>query len=70
MKSTELERAAKYSKDLDGSEFCLEVESFKHQAQTLQSCVETAARLELFQLIQDFRLSSCYPNIKSAVHFF
>jgi hypothetical protein len=35
MKSTELERATynlavKYNKDLDASEFCLEIECFKH----------------------------------------
>jgi hypothetical protein len=27
--------AIKYNKDLDASEFCLEVESFKHQTQNL-----------------------------------
>jgi hypothetical protein len=57
MKSTELERAAynlvvKYNKDLDAYEFCLEIESFKHQAQTLLPCVESATPLELCQLIR------------------
>jgi hypothetical protein len=52
MKSTELERAAynlavKYNKDLDASEFCLKIKSFKHQAETLLPCMESATPLEL-----------------------
>jgi hypothetical protein len=47
MKSAKLERAAfnsaaKYSENLGTSEICLVVESFKHRAQMLESCVETA----------------------------
>jgi hypothetical protein len=55
MKSSlpELERvvynlAVKYSTDLDASEFCLEIESFKHQAQTLQPCVESTTPIQFF----------------------
>jgi hypothetical protein len=75
MDSTELGRAAynlavKYNKDLDASEFCLEIESFKHQAQMLLPCVESATPLELCQLIQDYALSGCYPNIEIALHIF
>jgi hypothetical protein len=74
MKSTELETAAynlsvKYNKDLDTSELCLQIESFKHQAQTLLPCVESATPLELCQLIQDYALSSCYRNITSKLHY-
>jgi hypothetical protein len=75
MKSTVFERAAynsavKYNKDLYASEFCLEIESFRHQAQTLLPCVESATPLELRQLIQDYGLSGCYPNIEIALHIF
>jgi hypothetical protein len=74
-KSTELERASynlavKYNKDLDASEFCLDIESFKHQAQTLLPCVESAIPLELCQLIQHYTLSGCYPNVEIALHIF
>jgi hypothetical protein len=55
---------------LDASEFCTEIESFKHQAQTLLSCVESTTPLELCQLIQDYALSGCYPNIEIALQFF
>jgi hypothetical protein len=66
-KSTELERAAyhlavKYNKDLDASELCLEIESFKHQAQMSLPCVESATPPELCQLIQNYALSGCHPN--------
>jgi hypothetical protein len=75
MKSTELETVAynlavKYNKDLDAFEFYLEVESFKHQAQTLLPCVESATPLELCQLIQDYALSGRYPNIEIALNIF
>jgi hypothetical protein len=75
MEPAKLERAAhnsaaKYSKNLDAFEICLVVESFKHQAQTLEPCVEATTHLELFQLIQDYLLSGCYPNIVTALCIF
>jgi hypothetical protein len=75
MESAKLERAAhksaaKYRKNLGAPEICLVSEGFKHQAQMLESCVETATYLELFRLIQDYLLSSCYPDIETALHIF
>jgi hypothetical protein len=75
MKSNEFERvtynlAVKYKKDLDASEFCLDTESFKHQAQTLLPCVESATPLGPCQLIQDYTLLGCYLNIEIALHIF
>jgi hypothetical protein len=75
VKSAELERPAhdlaiKYSKDLDASVFILEIESFERRAQTLLLCAESTTPLELCQLIQDYALSGCYPNIEIALHIF
>jgi hypothetical protein len=55
---------------LDASESCLEIESFKHQAQTSLPCVESATPLEPCQLIQDYALSGCYPDIEIALHIY
>jgi hypothetical protein len=46
----------KYSKDLDASEVCLEIFSFKHQIQTLLAHVESATPVEHFQLVEDSAL--------------
>jgi hypothetical protein len=73
---TELKRATsslivKYNKDINTSEFCLELESFKHQVQNLLPHVESATTVDLCQLIQNYIMgAACYPNMETALCIF
>ena len=66
LKKAAADLALKYSKDLDFTEFQLEVESFKHQARVLTSSEEPSP-LELLQLIHCLALNDVYPNIEIAL---
>ncbi|OCT81265.1 hypothetical protein XELAEV_18028083mg [Xenopus laevis] len=62
--------ALKYSKDLDASELCSEIETFKHQVEALLPDAKSATPLDLCQMIEEYSLADCYPNIVTALRIF
>eukprot|EP00079_Xenopus_tropicalis_P035792 XP_017949563.1 PREDICTED: zinc finger MYM-type protein 1-like [Xenopus tropicalis] len=62
--------ALKYNKDLDASELCSEIESFRHQVEAILPDAKSATPLDLCQMIQDHSLADCYLNIDTAFRIF
>lgn len=62
--------AIKYDKDLNGFEFCSEMECFKHQASALMTDFKMAAPIDLLKFIHKQNLQDIYPNIEIALRIF
>lgn len=62
--------AIKYDKDLNGFEFCSEMECFKHQASALMTNFKVAAPIDLLIFIHKQNLQDIYPNIEIALRIF
>jgi hypothetical protein len=56
-----------HSKDLEASEFCLDMKNFKHQAQNFLPQVGSATPPDICQRIQDYVFGGCYPNIETTL---
>lgn len=75
MTVTELQKSAfnlasKYNKDLDGLEISAEIESFQFFIESIPSNLKSATPLDLCQIIHDYSLTACYPNIETALNIF
>lgn len=63
LKKSVADLALKYKEDLDVNELCLEIESFKHQTNSLLPDLKNADFLTLLNCFEEYGLASSYPNI-------
>jgi hypothetical protein len=62
--------AKKYSSDLNGYEFSVEIKSFKYTAFSISKDLTSASPLGLLRLLYDYSLTESYPNLSFAPRIF
>ena len=65
-----MDLARKYNTDINGQEFCDEIESFKNIYLSISKNISVASPLDILQLLYDYSLVESYPNLCIAYRIF